>query len=114
MQSIIFLRMVRRCGDVKNLLEGLSAFEVNVRTLQTEGNPAALIRGISGEQAGGIGEGVLLREDRGVVLIKPMKKGRGLRILAEAVSTEVARELCQSTEELLLDAMQKQPKNPHN
>jgi len=109
MQCVIFLRLVRRNGGIKALLERLSTFEVSVRTLQTQGNPAALLRDMAGQQTGGIGEGVLVEDGKGTVLIKPMKKGGGLRILAEAVSAEIAQELCQSTEELLLGAMKNQP-----
>jgi len=108
MQSIIFLRMARRSGGVKSLLEKLATFEVSVRTLQTQGNPAALLSGLGAEQSGGIGEGVLVERSKGIVLIKPMKKGGALRILAEAVNAEVAKELCQSTEELLRRAMENQ------
>ena len=109
MQCIIFLRLVRRSDGVKNLLERLSSFEVSVSTLQTSGNPAALLRDMGGKQTGGIGEGVLVERTGGIVLIKPMKKGGALRILAEAASSEIAQELCKSTEELLRGAMENQP-----
>jgi len=106
MQCVMFLRLARRSGSVKSLLGTLTAFEVSTRTFQTSGNPAALLRDISREKTQGIGEGVLVRDSKGVVLIKPTKKGDGLRIFAEAVSAEVARELCESTEELLRRTME--------
>ncbi|MCL2578726.1 MAG: sugar phosphate nucleotidyltransferase [Oscillospiraceae bacterium] len=101
MQAVIFLNMALKRGGIKNLLDGLTSFEVSVRTLETTGNPAALLKGLSSERSDHIGEGVLVKEERGVLLIKPTKKGNALRILAEAVSTEAAQELCESAEDLL-------------
>jgi len=42
------------------------------------------------------------------VLIKPLKRGDGVRILAEAASSETAQELCDSMEELLRRAMKQE------
>jgi len=107
MQCVMFLNLAKRSGGIKSLLAKLTTFEVSTRTLQTKGNPAALLRDMNRQRTGNIGEGVLVQDSKGVVLIKPMKKGDGLRILAEAVSVEAAQELCESTEELLRRAMEK-------
>ncbi len=101
MQAVMFLELARRAGSVKRLLEQYRDFDVAVRTLETLTSPAALIRSVSDHKPGAVGEGVLLEDERGTVLLKPLKRGNGLRILAEAHSSETARELCDSMEELL-------------
>ena len=112
MQCVMFLSLARRNGGIVSLLSKLTSFEVSVSTLETAGNPAALLRDMGQEKNGSIGEGIVVQDNKGVILIKPTKKGNGLRILAEAVSFEAAKELCESTEELLRRAMSKQSGAP--
>jgi mannose-1-phosphate guanylyltransferase/phosphomannomutase len=75
-------------------------------TLETDGSPAGLIRAINNQKAGTVREGVVLTHDRGVVLVKPLKKGTGIKILAEAVNAEIAREICADVEKDLRERMQ--------
>ena len=105
MQAIMFLKLAAEKGGIKALLERVSGFDVATRTLETGENPAGLLRAVSKHKPGGITEGVLLEDTRGILLIKPLKRGTGVRILAEALSFETASELCDSAEELLRRAM---------
>jgi mannose-1-phosphate guanylyltransferase/phosphomannomutase len=105
MQTIMLLGDVRRAGSVSALLKQMDYFDVSARTVKTPGNPAALLRAMGEHRAGPVGEGIVLNDVRGIILVKPLKRGRGIRILAESVSAEIARELCDSTEELLLRVM---------
>jgi len=109
MQAILFLNMAQRYGGIPRLLERYRGFDVATRTLETlPGGSAALLRKVSRHQPGAIAEGVLLEDRRGVVLIKPLKRGDGVRILAEAASSETAQELCDSMEELLRRTMKQE------
>ncbi len=112
MQTVMFLHLAQRWGGVSKLLERYKGFDVASRTLETKpGGSAALLRQVSRHQPGVITEGVLVEDKRGVVLLKPLKRGDGVRILAEAASSETARELCDSMEELLRRAMKQQAAN---
>lgn len=101
MQSIIFLDLVKRAGGLDELLERFPGFDREVRTVATKGNPAGLIREINDRKSGRIAEGVLLRVDKGCALVRPLKRGTGIRIMAESVSAEIAAELCDDIEKLL-------------
>jgi len=105
MQAIMFLDLTRRAGGVGALLEGAPAFDRAERTLDTGGNPAALLKKLgAGEESQGIPEGIVLREKRGVALVRPLKRGTGVRIFAEAVNAEIADELCADIERRLTQA----------
>ena len=108
MQAVIFLSVARSAGSVEALLERMPQFDRTVRTMDTTGNPAALFRGMEGDSAasGRINEGVLLRDRRGVALVRPLKRGTGLKIYAEAVSSEMAAELCDDVERMLREKME--------
>lgn len=72
----------------------LPDFAVAVRSVPLAGNPGEILRAFAGDTPVGGGEGVLLSRRRGKVLLSPLKRGRGLRILAEAADMETADELC--------------------
>lgn len=115
MQAVMFLHMAQRWGGVPKLLERYKGFDVAIRTLETQpGGSAALLRKVSRHPSGTIAEGVLVEDQRGVVLLKPLKRGDGVRILAEAASSETAQELCDSMEQLLRRAMQQEETNGEN
>ena len=100
MQAVMFLSMARRAGSVEALLRRTPQFERAVRTFETGTGAAALMRELDGgsRETGGIPEGVVLRRESGTVLVRPLKRGTGLRIFAEAVSAEAASDLCDDVE----------------
>jgi mannose-1-phosphate guanylyltransferase/phosphomannomutase len=101
MQMIMLLHLAKRAGGLQNLRGKLGDFDTQSRTIETTGNPAALLRELGGQRPGDIGEGVVLDSTKGVVLVRPLKRGHGIKILAESVNAEIASELCDSAEELL-------------
>lgn len=101
MQAVLFLHIARQAGGVQALLGSLPEYEVSTRTVATSGNPAGMIRKMDSEKTGVITEGVLLRRPQGVVLVRPLKRGTGIKIFAEARSSETAAELCDFVERQL-------------
>ena len=81
----------------------LPPFELAVKAISIAGNPGHLLKNLSslGERQEGPHEGVLIAERGGRVLLSPLKRGRGLRIMAEAASMEAADELCAEFEKRL-------------
>lgn len=101
MQSVMFLHIVRRAGGLKRLLATLPEYERSTRTLATGESPAGLLRRLSPAGAATVTEGVVLQRDQGALLIRPLKRGAGVKIFAEAHSSETAAELCDFAERLL-------------
>ncbi len=108
MQAVLFLHMARKAGGISALIERAPDFDCMVRTVDTTGNPAALLQGLGQRDSGDgkVAEGVLFKEDRGVVLVRPLKRGTGIKIFAEAVSAEIAAELCDSIEKRIQQRME--------
>lgn len=75
-------------------VQSLPPFAVSVRSVPLSGNPGEVLRAFAGEIPAGTGEGVLLDRRKGKVLLSPLKRGKGLRVLAEAADMETADELC--------------------
>ncbi|MDL2233349.1 NTP transferase domain-containing protein [Ruminococcaceae bacterium OttesenSCG-928-L11] len=107
MQAVMLLSIIRDAGGLGNLVERHRAFDIATRTVETDGNPAGLIRKINTAREGIVREGVVLTRDNGVVLVKPLKRGRGIKIMAEAASSETAEELAADVERLLLEEQSK-------
>lgn len=108
MQSVLFLHMVKRAGSIRALLETLPEYEMQSRTVDTAGNPAALISKLESTQENRITEGVVVRKEDGIILVRPLKRGSGIRIMAEARSAEIATELCADIERLIADSIEQQ------
>lgn len=108
MQAVMFLDLVKKAGGLHELLAASAEFDREERVVATEGNPAGIIRAINSEKAGTVTEGVLIRVDKGIALVKPLKRGTGIKIMAEAMSAETASELCDDIEKLLKDAIEQE------
>lgn len=107
MQAVMLLDLVKRAGGLRALLADADAFDREERIIATNGNPAGVIRALNSEKASTVTEGVLIRVDKGVALVKPLKRGTGIKIMAEAASAETAAELCDDIEKLLKHASEK-------
>jgi mannose-1-phosphate guanylyltransferase/phosphomannomutase len=81
----------------------LPPFALAVKAVSVAGGPGNLLKKLSsvGGRQEGPHEGVLLAEGTGRVLLSPLKRGAGLRIMAEAASMEAADELCAEFEKRL-------------
>ena len=77
--------------DLAGLDRLLPGFSVEERTVEIDRAPARLLEQLHGERAG---EGVLVRGEKGVALLRPRKNGSAIRVFAEAANWETAKELC--------------------
>lgn len=73
--------------------------------IKTAKNPAGILRALAksaGNQTGGsVGEGVVFHGAQGIVLVSPLKRGGGVRLMAEAKNSETAMELCDDYQKIL-------------
>jgi len=91
---------------LEQMLKKIPDFALAVKAVPCTGNPGNILRLLSAaeksESRGEPAEGVLLTTSGGgKVLVSPLKRGQGLRILAEAVNMETAGELCDFFEKKL-------------
>ena len=77
--------------SLRELDRQLPPFAEAERMVPIRTPPARALGQFAGERAG---EGVVVRGDRGVVLLRPRKNGGAIRVFAEAASWEIAEELC--------------------
>ena len=94
MQTILLLGMVQKAGGWEELLAKYRLPALASRLMDTDGSPSELMGRVAAHKAGQIGEGVVYTHSKGIALIKPLKRGVGIRILAEAVNAETAEEIC--------------------
>ncbi len=89
--------------SLAQLNEEIPAFYDAVKIITLAKNPCEVMRVVSGGRVaeGAIGEGVLLPYKNGTVLVRPLKRGGGVKIIAEAQNYEMAKELCGGFEEML-------------
>lgn len=94
MQAILLLARQKRTGeDFFQMAAGLPSFERVSRQVQTKGNPARVVQHLG--PADGAVEGISISLQKGRVLAQPDRRGKGIRLFAEAVNAEVAAELCE-------------------
>lgn len=83
----------------------LPGFAVTVRAIPCKGNPGNILRMLSeaekAEQQDGPAEGVLFASSGGKILLSPLRRGSGVRVMAEAANMEAAEELCSLYEDKL-------------
>lgn len=105
MQAVLLMSLVKSAGGLGNLMRRFADFGMADKVVETSGNPAGLIRFLNTQKAGTVREGIVLENARGTVLVKPLKRGTAIRILAEAASSETAEEICADVEKLLRQKM---------
>ena len=94
MQALLLLARQKRTGeDFFQMVLGLPSFELVSRQVATKGSPARLMQRLGPVE--GMVEGVTLSLKGGRVLAQPDRRGRGIRLYAEAVNAEAAAELCE-------------------
>ena len=96
--SIGILRLVSESKKpLRELMDALPAFARSEAVLTIRENPGKILKAFLQDSpfpSGTIPEGVSVSREKGTVLIRPLKNGEGLRVLAEAENAEFARELC--------------------
>ena len=101
MQAVILLSLIEKHGSLGAVMRRLPEFFVSERTVKTGRSPAWLIREINPHNSPEITEGIIIDSNKGIVLVKPLKHGKGLRLIAEAASSETAEEICADIEKLI-------------
>lgn len=91
----------RRRTTLAKVLENLPEFAVATKTIRCEGNPGRILRSLQAAGEKGPAEGTRIREKKGVVTVRPTKRGKSLVLTAEAADTEMAAELCGELEQRL-------------
>ncbi|MFA5658806.1 MAG: sugar phosphate nucleotidyltransferase [Oscillospiraceae bacterium] len=84
----------------KKAVENIPQFFSTTRFVSMETPPAQLLKKFCTEKAG-LGEGVILNEAKGRVLIRPSKAGKGVMMFVESLKSETASELCDKFEGIL-------------
>jgi mannose-1-phosphate guanylyltransferase/phosphomannomutase len=92
--------------NLQQMSQRIPDFALAVKAVSCKGNPGNILRLLSEAEKSnaqsGPSEGVLLTTSSGAkVLVSPLKRGNGLRILAEAVNMEAADEICDFYEKKL-------------
>ncbi len=94
-RAVMLLAILTKEGKtVYELSDALPAFSGASRVVALTQNPCEIMRRLGAPERGEIGEGVVLPYPNGTVLVRPLKRGGGLRVSAEALNFEIARELC--------------------
>ncbi|MBC8584916.1 sugar phosphate nucleotidyltransferase [Youxingia wuxianensis] len=89
-------RMKKKNLTVEQLDCLLPDLEVEEKIVSVDVNPAKILNDLSQlpirKQAAG--EGVLVEDSKGIVHLRSLKRGKGIKIFAQAASSETAKELC--------------------
>ncbi len=80
--------------SLKALTEELPEFAIEERVFATRENPAGILRAMGGGEREQPGEGILVRQPDAVLLLRPDRKGKKLKLMVQAAKAEVAAELC--------------------
>ncbi len=101
MLSAMLLGYIREKGtNIKSVAENIPEFFSTTRFVTMEAPPSGILKKLCSERAG-LGEGVVLNEEKGRVLIRPSKTGKGVMMFVESMKSETASELCDRFEGLL-------------
>lgn len=103
MCAVKLLRMLKeRKATLRELLDQIPGFSIAQKSIPWEGNPGRALKRLAGEgYRGDAAEGVLISTGKGKVLVRPAKRGKGFKILAEAANFETAMELCEGLQEAI-------------
>lgn len=105
MLAVVLLNYLRKNQlSLAGLDRMLPPFSTGERTVPIQLPPSRLLDGL-GERAG---EGVVIREEKGIVLLRPRKNGSAIRVFAEAASWEAAQELCVDFEKQLKERIRRE------
>jgi len=105
-RAVKLLSIMKETGlSLAQLSSGLPPFYVESKSFALP-CPPSMLQKLLGERDDesapeSAREGIVLRKQGGRILITPGKSGRRVRVLAEAQSMEVAKELCEGIEKIL-------------
>jgi len=84
--------MKEKQKSLSELISALPRFEIEERTIFTQGSALKFMR--DNNTGAAIEEGVIIKDENGLLLVRPLKSGKGLKLYAQAVNSELAAELC--------------------
>ncbi len=85
---------------LKEALCDIPQFYTTAKYVSISKSPSQVLKNICSCK-NGFSEGVAIDDDRGRVLIRPVKAGKGVMMFVESFKSEMAGELCQSYEKLI-------------
>lgn len=95
LQAVMLLAYLKETEtSLYDLIRELPEFATKQMVLEVEGNPAGVMSAFRSEKGYTPGEGVTVTLKRGKAVIRPEKRGKQLKVIAEAASQEIAEELC--------------------
>lgn len=108
MLTIKFLSFLKNSQkSIKQIKDIIPEFETSLKTIPCGNNITSILRKISpNNNTYNTSEGILINYKNGSALIKPLKKGNGLTILAEAYKAEFAKEICNHVSQIIEQAKQ--------
>jgi len=93
MMAVRLLNFLREHDMNMSELSGyIPPFAIFERVLTLDDAPTRALKGLASDEPDG--EGVFLRQEKGSVLLRPLRRGNKLRVLAEGYSQETAEEIC--------------------
>lgn len=86
--------------SLERALKLIPEFSVTNRFVAVENNPSSIIKTLN-KQTKEISEGVFIENEKGNILIKPIKSGKGIMVYSESVNSETSNELCDFFENII-------------
>ena len=88
----------KKGASVKEIKKRITPIAVKTETEMIYGklNPGKIVGEITGEEITprNIGEGKILKLEKGYVILRALKRGNGIKVIAEAADSETAEEIC--------------------
>lgn len=81
-------------------LKLIPEFSLANRFVAVDNNPSAIIKSLN-KNTKEITEGVFIENEKGSILIKPIKSGKGIMVYSESVNSETSNELCDFFEDII-------------
>lgn len=87
---------------LKQALSEIPEFYTTAKYVSIHKSPSQVLKEICPERSG-LTEGVAINDEKGRVLIRPVKAGRGVMMFVESFKSETATELCNDFEKIIRD-----------
>lgn len=101
MMAIKLLKFISENNySLKSAIDLIPHFAVSSRLVSLSINPNAIIKKLN-EKGTKLGEGININHQDGEILIRPLKSGKGLLMLAESIKSETASEICDFFENII-------------
>lgn len=92
MLTVLDILTANRC-TLKEAVSALPTFSATARFVPLEGNPSQALKKLCSTTPIG-GDGVVFSDNRGRVLIRPVRTGKGAMMFVESYAAETAGEIC--------------------